>query len=268
MKLALLNECLLHAELAGKVDGFVVFLITDGAGKLREPLVGAERRILVHDAHPDFVAVGFIKIAQNVFRVVEVTGEHQMPDDNAPLHHAALIEDDGTGLFDHLLQRGRGDFKILRRAGKIFRQLVVKIFEIGEPYIGVVSDGGNAFRKFPAAGVPDDRQGKPVLSGKIERCRDGGHEVHRRHKIDVVGTFCLKLQKNFGKAGDGNFLSGFAAADLPVLTEKTAHGTTGKKDRTGAFLAGNAWLLPKMKRRAGNADGTVSAAEAFLPLGP
>ena len=74
------------------------------------------------------------------------------------------------------------------------------------------------FRPLITACVVYYRQGQPVCFRGVQCGDDLGNIVGRGDKVEIVRTFFLQLQKNFGKAGERDLLSEVIMADLTVLT--------------------------------------------------
>ena len=83
------------------------------------------------------------------------------------------------------------------------------------------------------------------------------------NKIDVIGAFALKLQKDFGESVDGYFFAEGSAGNFVILAEDAFKGAAGKEHSSGATITAYAGFFPHVKGSAGNHQTAAFAAYTF-----
>ena len=72
---AFLDEGVLDSDGEGKIDNSVIFVGGDLAVKCGNLCHMRKGCVLVHDTDVDIVAIGFVQIAEYLFRILGLTGE-------------------------------------------------------------------------------------------------------------------------------------------------------------------------------------------------
>ena len=91
--------------------------------------------------------------------------------------------------------------------------------------------------------------------------------VSRGDKIDVVGTFVLKLKKDFREPVYRDFFAVLTTGDFVILAEYALEWAACEEHGAGAFAAADTGLLPHMKSGSGNHKTTALTAHAKSTLG-
>ena len=111
-----------------------------------------------------------------------------------------------------------------------------------------------------------------VYNGKKQTCifrqkqsfTDLWNKMGGSYQIDVIGTLCLKIQKNFGQAPACQGKPGFTMGNRLVLTENAAHTTATEKNGTGTGLPGDTGLFPEMESCPRSTDLGALATDTNL----
>ena len=86
-----------------------------------------------------------------------------------------------------------------------------------------------------------------------------------RDKINICGSPCLKVKKNFGKMLYTYLSANIRARDYMILAEDTAQITAGKEDSSRTAVAGDTGFLPKVEGGSGQIKLGGNTAASRLP---
>ncbi len=127
--------------------------------------------------------------------------------------------------FKHERQRGTDTIGIIRAAHPVLRQLPGECLQVGEIDIDPAVQKLEVPGSLESRGIPDNREGKPLIAGGFDGLCQGGCKVGTRHNINVGSTLPLKTQHDFREFIGRNGRTRLSAAQLTVLAVAAAEGT-------------------------------------------
>jgi hypothetical protein len=149
---------------------------------------------------------------------------------------------------------------------------VVAILEVGHVDVDDAVEQGERLQAVVAAGVVNERQAEPALSGDAQGRDDLRHDMARRDEIDVVAADRLQSQHQVGELLVARLHAFASPGNLKILAIDAAQVAPGEEDRARAARAAEAVLLAVVRPRrmddrplAGAAD---CAAGRLPPVDP
>ena len=229
-----------------------------------ERLYGAfrDRRELRHQRDRTVGAEPRLDRVKHVARIEHASGQHKMPDANAPKSDSVFVRLHKPDLVDHLRDRFDRRIEIVRCAGEFQRQPRIDVLEIGQINIHKTPIRFDRIDGFICVCIVHDGNAEPVVFCKPQRFDDRVAVRRRRDKVDVVRAERLKLQHGFRKAGDGEDFAELSVCQNHVLTKDALQIAAGEKDCAAAVRAADRRLLVKMQRRARDSHNGRTAAES------
>ena len=229
-----------------------------------------KRGVLAHQAGDKTALRQSGHPVQHRLGIFQAARQGQVTQNHAPLQDAFPVVHRRAGKFQHpghcLLTYG----KVIRRAGIFPRKRRRHILHIRQPDIHVGGQPLHRFQRFVPAGVVHHRQGAAPPPGLVQGGQNPLQPGGGGHQIQVMGSFGLQFQKNFGQPFKGNLLAESLSADLPVLAVAAFQRAAAEKHRAAAPGAADAGLFPEMQRGPGHPQGAARPAVPGLPctVGP
>ena len=182
-----------------------------------------------------------------------------MTDDDPFPHHAALVKDIPAPQRAHGAYRRDAPRKTVLRAAVLPPESVVRVLEIGQPYIHRVprraDDGGIV----AAVAVPHNGQ----FTSRFELFKHGNEPFRPRSRsdeVDVLGALFFEVEHEPEKVVSRHRDARAAPRYHSVLAEDTTHIAARKKDRAAPAAARDAGFLEKVKSDARHSESFHTAS--------
>ena len=121
-------------------------------------------------------------VVDDAARILKLTGQHQMTDDDAALHDAVPADAVRSDLTHHLVDGGGGGFKIVLRLRQLARRSGKRILEIGQIDLHLALKRAERFDTLVAAAVPHDGNAQRLF----QRFKDPRRELRGGDEVDAV----------------------------------------------------------------------------------
>ena len=222
------------------IEHNLVLVVAKCAGEVSPALAArCVGRVLVHDGEVRLVAADVPDTVEDRERVIHVTRQNEMAHDDAAKYPAILAERATPARardLEHFLERRRRDLRIIASGRERTGERRVRILEVRQPYVDDLGEETNGLHRLVAAGIAEDGHREARLPCGLCRLDDLRSKVAGRDEVDVERALGLELEHHLGKACDAHVNAEVAGADLRVLAEDAAQGTTGEEDGAAARL--------------------------------
>ena len=263
-----LDEGVGDAFFEGVIDEAFVLAFCDAAVDFRPFFEAREGGELVHETEVDLIAVGVVDVVDDAFCVMDHRGHEEVADDDAFLHHPAIVEDGFRALADHLGEAFLRAFRVVAGAGVLLCLHAVHVLEVVEVDVREAVEAADQLGRFVAGAVDDEGDLQSLHAASFHGLRDEGDVVVRGHEVDVVRALRLQLEEDLRESLEADALSDLLVAQLIILAEHALQGAAGEEHCTATFFSGDARLLPEVERRPRDVELGTDAADALLPRVP